>query len=149
MIQQGLSKSGRQLGAADAIKIGKSIRAPMWQWHVYAGYALLILYLLRIVLMKIQGTVFYSPFKTGISCKERTKSIIYVLFYLCFGLSLLTGLLLVWGSKDWPQVHKIAKLIHVQALYYAVTFVVLHIGGLVLAELGRDRGIISRMVHGK
>lgn len=145
-----LSEKGIALSKTDAVKIGKAIRYPMWRWHVWAGYVLIGLYIIRMLVFRFQGVTFKSPFKKHLIAKERLKSIIYVLFYICFATSLLTGMLMVWSPRTaaWQQIHHIAKLVHVQSLYYAVTFIVLHLLGLVIGELGKDKGIISRMVHG-
>lgn len=143
-----LSEKGIYLSKAEAIKIGKAVRFPMWRWHVWAGYVLIGLYIIRMVVFRLQGATFQSPFKKHLVAKERIKSIIYVLFYTCFGTTLLTGIIIVWLPRAWHQLHETAKLIHIQSLYYAVIFIVLHLGGLVIGELGKDKGIISRMVHG-
>jgi len=144
-----LSEKGMHLSEADAVKIGKAVRYPMWRWHVWAGYVLIGLYLIRMIVFRLQGATFKSPFKKHLITKERFKSVIYVLFYSCFGTTLLTGMVIVWLPRSWQQLHHIAKVIHIQSLYYAVTFIVLHLGGLVIGELGKDKGIISRMIHGK
>ncbi|HTN35908.1 MAG TPA: cytochrome b/b6 domain-containing protein [Arachidicoccus sp.] len=149
IMQAQLKARGVQLSDADAVKIGKSVRAPMWQWHVVAGYILLGLYIIRMWIMRIQGSTFKSPFAKNLPSKERIKSSIYLLFYICFGISLVTGIILVWGSRDLHTLHKLMHDIHVKAMYYAITFVIVHLVGLVLGELGGDRGIISRMVGGK
>lgn len=129
-------------------KMGKSIRAPMWQWHQVAGYILLALYIIRMIILRMEGATFSNPFKKGLSQKDRLKSAVYLLFYLCFGASLITGLLIVWGPRDWQRLHRVVVDIHIQSMYYAVAFVIIHLGGLVLAELTSNRGIISRMIHG-
>lgn len=145
-----LSDKGIQLSKPDAVKIGKAVRYPMWRYHVWAGYVLIGLYVIRMLVFRFQGVTFKSPFKKTLPAKERFKSIIYVLFYICFAITLITGMLMVWLPRDpsWRSLHQIAKLVHVQSLYYSVAFIVLHLGGLVLGELGRDKGIISKMIHG-
>lgn len=147
ILQSELIKRDITLSGKEASLVGKAIRFPMWQWHTVAGYILLGLYIVRMVVLKIEGATFESPFKRNISGKDRLRSTIYLLFYICFATSLLTGIVLVWGN-DWPSLRKVAKVFHMQGMYYAVGFVVLHLGGLVLAELGKNKGIISRMIHG-
>jgi len=145
-----LSDKGVQLSKADSVKIGKAVRYPMWRYHVWSGYVLIGLYMIRMLVFRFQGVTFKSPFKKKLETKERFKSIIYVLFYICFGITLLTGILMVWlpRKESWRQLHQVAKLVHVQSLYYSVAFILLHLGGLVLGELGKDKGIISKMIHG-
>lgn len=148
IIQANLAKRDIHLSNAITAKIGKSIRAPMWQWHQVSGYILLSLYIIRMFILRIEGASFSNPFKKKLRLKERIKSSIYLLFYLCFGTSLFTGLLVVWAPKGWYKVHRVVVDIHIQAMYYAVTFVIIHLTGLVIAELTNNRGIISRMIHG-
>jgi cytochrome b561 len=150
IVAQKLSDKGIKLSPKDAESIGKAVRYPMWRYHVWAGYVLIGLYLIRMLVFRLQGSTFKSPFKKQLPAKERFKSMIYVVFYICFGLTLLTGMLIVWlpRGEAFIEAHHIAKLIHIQALYYSVAFIVLHLGGLVLGELGKDKGIISKMIHG-
>ena len=144
----GLAQKGIHLSQADAAKIGKAVRYPMWRWHVWAGYVLIGLYVLRMVVFRIQESTFKSPFKKQLTAKERFRSSIYVLFYICFGITLVTGTIIVWIPRTWQEWHHFARFIHIQSLYYSVAFICLHLGGLVIGELGKDKGIISRMVGG-
>lgn len=132
-----------------AVKIGKAVRKPMWDMHIYAGYFLIALYIIRLLVMKIEGPVFKSPFSKKMTASERLKSIIYTVFYVCLGTSLLTGGYIEIVGKINLPVYAVMKGIHVQSLYYALAFIALHLTGLIWAELGADKGIISRMVHGK
>lgn len=148
ILQADLVKRNIYLSRDVTSKIGKAIRAPMWQWHQVAGYVLLALYVIRMIILRIEGATFSSPFKKGITRKERLKSIIYALFYTCFGITLITGLLVVWGPKEWHKLHRVVVDIHIQSMYYAVAFVIIHLTGLIIAELTNNKGIISRMIHG-
>ena len=38
--------------------------------------------------------------------------------------------------------------IHEFGTYYLVAFIALHIGGILIAELTNDKGIISRIING-
>lgn len=144
-----LAARGIHLSHEDAIAIGRAVRKPMWEMHVYAGYILMALYIIRLVVMKMEGPVFSNPFSKRITRAERFKSIVYLVFYICLGASLLTGVYINLVGKIYPAVYSVVKAIHVQALYYALTFIFLHIAGLVASELGAGQGIISRMIHGK
>lgn len=146
-----VSLHGRRvsLSREDAIAVGRAIRKPMWDMHIYAGYILIALYGIRLVIMRIEGPVFKNPFSRKLSRKERFKSAIYLVFYICLGISLFTGAYINFIGKRYPGTYAVMKAVHVQSLYYALAFIFLHVGGLILAELGPDQGIISRMVHGK
>jgi cytochrome b561 len=149
IIASSLAARHIQLSQEDALAIGKDIRRPMWNMHIYAGYFLIALYCIRMLVMRLEGAVFCNPFSKNISTSERFRSGIYLVFYICLATSLLTGSYIVLINKTYPSVYAVVKGIHVQSLYYALAFVLVHIVGLVLGELGTSRGIISRMIHGK
>jgi cytochrome b561 len=145
------SLHGRQvsLSREDAVAVGRAIRKPMWDMHIYAGYVLIALYCIRLGVMRIEGPVFKNPFSRKLSRKERFKSAIYLVFYICLGISLFTGAYINFIGKRYPGTYAVMKAVHVQSLYYSLAFIFFHVGGVVLAELASDPGIISRMVHGR
>lgn len=149
IISSSLASRNIILSPEDALAIGKDVRRPMWNMHIYAGYFLIVLYCIRMLIMKLEGPVFSNPFSRSITPAERFKSAIYLVFYICLGISLLTGSYIILIKKTYPSVYAVVKSIHVQSLYYALAFVAFHVIGLVLGELGAYRGIISRMIHGK
>ena len=38
--------------------------------------------------------------------------------------------------------------IHVLSIYYLLSFIILHLGGIFIAELTNQKGLISKMVSG-
>jgi thiosulfate reductase cytochrome b subunit len=98
--------------------------------------------------MKMQGPVFANPFARNLSLKERSKGAIYLAFYLLLGITLLSGAFVELGEQ-WKSVRQVMKTIHVQALYFALTFIIVHFAGLVFAELTNEKGVVSKMIHGK
>ena len=138
-----------QLSAEDAIAVGRAIRRPMWDMHIYAGYLLFGLYWIRLLVMRLEGPVFKNPFSRAITRAERFKSTVYLVFYICLGTSLLSGGYIRLIGKIYPTIYAAVKTVHKQSLYYALAFVLLHLAGLIIAELRTDSGIISAMVHGR
>ncbi len=53
--------------------------------------------------------------------------------------------MIVNGPKDLKDV---MEKIHVKSLYYIITFIIVHIGGVLLADMGSEPGIISKIVSG-
>ena len=145
ILREALQKKGIQLSKADAAVIGKEIRKPMWRYHVLAGYVLIGLYLIRMGITFIQGIAFKNPFSKQTSPKDKFKSWLYIIFYILFATSLFTGFMMVNGPKETKE---IMEAIHVKSLYYMVVFIILHVGGVLLADMGTEPGIISRMVSG-
>jgi cytochrome b561 len=145
IIQQNLNKSGTQINTKDAALIGKAVRKPMWRWHVWAGYTMIGLYVLRMVLLAIKGAAYKNPFSKQISPKDKFKGWVYIVFYTLLAVSLFTGFMVQNGPENLK--HNMA-LVHVQSVYYVVIFIVLHIGGVLIADAGVERGIISKIISG-
>lgn len=133
------------LAEENAVKIAKQIRKPMWNWHIWIGYVLVGLYILRMILAATKKMIFLNPFQHGLSGKEKFQAWLYVSFYVFIGITLATGFLIVNGPDS---IHELMEEIHVLSLYYILTFVFLHIGGVLVADFTDDKGIISRVIGG-
>lgn len=130
----------------DAIKIAKKIRKPMWDWHIYSGYFLIGLYVLRLLSLYLSGMIFPNPFLKTSNLKQKIQGWTYIIFYSLMSISLITGFFIVNGSPEYKDV---LETIHVQSIYYVVLFIILHFTGLVISEYSNEKGIISKMIHGK
>jgi cytochrome b561 len=128
-----------------AATIGKKVRRPMWESHIIAGYVMVGLFVLRIILTWVQGMGFANPLKKGISQYDKFKSWVYIVFYLLLGAALFTGMMKELGPRS---IGHIMEDIHVQSLYFAIPFIVLHTFGVLIADAGKERGIISKIISG-
>lgn len=140
-----LNENGQQLPQEQLIILAKQIREPMWQWHIYLGYVLVGLFAIRFALpywgeMKIQ-----NPLSKELNTKQKFQRWVYLVFYLGVIVSLVTGLLIKFGPKDWK---KPLEEIHELSIYYLLAYFILHISGVLIAEFTNQRGIISRIVSG-
>jgi len=124
-----------------AIKIAKQIRKPMFDWHIYVGYFAAGVFVLR-MLFHIKNKKSFSP----VTSREKFQLWVYRIFYALLGTTLITGLLIKFGPNS---IHKLAEDIHKLTLYYMIAFLVLHFGGILLAELGSKKGIVSKMIGGE
>ena len=134
------------LDGEEAVKIGKAIRKPMWNWHIYIGYVLTGLYILRLIYMMIAGPQFKSPFNKLSNIREKFESWVYIVFYILLAITLITGLLIVLGPKEYKHT---LETVHVQALYWLLAFIFIHLAGILIAEFGHMKGIVSKMINGK
>jgi cytochrome b len=100
---------------------------------------------LRIVLLAIQGVAYKNPFSKQTSPKDKFKGWVYIVFYTLLAVSLLTGFMVQNGPENLK--HNMAA-VHVQSIYYVVIFIILHIGGVLIADAGAERGIISKIISG-
>jgi len=146
ILQDNLKALNISINQDDAIKIAKQIRKPMWDWHIYTGYFLIGLYVLRLINLYFWGIIFPNPFHRASNLKQKIQGWTSIIFYFLLSISLITGFFIVNGS---PEYKDILETIHVQSIYYVVLFIILHFTGLVLAEYSNEKGIISRMIHGK
>lgn len=145
IIQDHFAKSDQPIPRDEAIVLAKKIRKPMWNWHIYTGYVLTGLFCLRL-LLPLTGTMKFSdPFRKNLSAKMRFQYATYLLFYAGLAASLITGLIIEFGPNEMKNS---MESIHKLALYYVIPFLILHIGGVLLAEFSADKGIISRVISG-
>jgi cytochrome b561 len=129
----------------DAIVLAKKIRKPMWVWHIYFGYVLVGLYCIRLALPFFGEMKFTSPFQKELDTKTKFQYWTYLIFYIFTGVSLITGLIIEWGPKSYK---KPMEEIHELSIYYLLAFIVIHFSGVLMAELGNQKGIISRVISG-
>ena len=146
IIQDFLVDNGHaSLSQDDAILLAKKIRKPMWNWHIYFGYVLTGLYCIRLAVPFFGEMKFSSPFKAELDSKIKFQFWVYLVFYVCSAISLVTGLLIEFGPKNLKDP---MEEIHVLSLYYLLGFMVLHFGGVLLAECTTEKGIVSRIISG-
>jgi len=140
-----LSTTDQHLSDEQLIVLAKQIRKPMWQWHIWAGYVLVVLYSIRMLLPFFGHMKFLNPLEKGLDNKTRFQFWVYSVFYLFVAVSLTTGLIIEFGPKDYRL---LVEDFHKLSIYYLLAFIVLHIGGILLAEFTNHPGIISRIVGG-
>lgn len=125
--------------------IANDILNPMWQWHEYAAYIIVFFFLMRIAYMLLKGTRFPNPFIGKQSIKERLQGMTYILFYLFVAIAAITGFYLKWGDGDLKEP---METVHKLAIYWFPIFILVHIAGIVIAELTGKKGITSKMIGG-
>lgn len=140
-----LSTTDQQLTQEQLIVLAKKIRKPMWDWHIYAGYVITGLFVIRLILPAFGEMKFQNPFVKNLTVKKKIQKWTYIIFYICVAISLITGLLIVWGPKEFK---KPLEEIHVLGIYYLLAFIAVHIGGVLMAEFTNQKGIVSRIVSG-
>lgn len=130
----------------EAISLAKKIRKPMWEWHIYLGYVLTGLYCIRLAVPFFGKMKFSSPFKEGLNTKTKFQFWVYLVFYTCTAVSLITGLIIEFGPKVYK---KPMEEIHELSLYYLLSFMILHFAGILIAEFTSNKGLISRIISGR
>ena len=123
----------------------------LWSWHVYLGYVLAGLFVLR-------GLVFITdrfgklPRASGVgTIHYRLVQTIYAAFYVSILVMIGTGLNMVFGDvlKLSDSINGLLFEVHENLMWFIVGFVILHILGILKAEhSSEDKGIVSEMIHG-
>ena len=145
IIQDQLAVTQQHISEDQAIALAKKIRQPMWDWHIYTGYALVGLFAFRFTLPAFGRMQFQNPLGKGLAPEAKFRKWIHLIFYGSVVISLATGLLIVWGPKGWKEP---LEQVHELGIYYLVAFIATHLAGVLLAEFTDHKGIISRIVSG-
>ena len=145
IMQEYLTGTVQTMSYDEIVVMAKQIRKPMWDWHINLGYVLLGFFSIRFILPAFGEMKFQSPFAKNLTTKQRFQKWTYILFYICVVGSLITGLLIEWGPKEWK---KPVEEIHMLGIYYLVAFIVLHLAGILIAESTNQKGIVSRIIGG-
>jgi len=145
IIQDYLSTTDQTLTEEQSIKLAKLIRKPMWEWHIYIGYVLVGLYLIRMIVPFFGKMKFTNPLQKGLNVKTKFQYWTYIIFYFCVSISLITGLIIELGPKNLKEP---MEEIHELSIYYLLGFILIHFGGVLLAELSSNKGIISKIISG-
>lgn len=145
IITQYATEQHIDINSEQAIKLAKTIRKPMWQWHIYLGYLLTGIIGVRMLLPLLGEMRIRTPWASNLTSKQRLQFSAYLLFYVGIIISLITGLLIEFGPKEYK--HNLEE-VHELALYYLLPFMVIHLTGVLLAEFGPEKGIISKIVSG-
>ena len=126
--------------------IAKTILEPMWQWHEVFAYIMIFAFVARIIYMLAGGIRFPNPFKSNQPLKERLQGFTYVYFYLFVFISAFTG---ICFEKDLFSAYlDNIEVVHKWGIYWFPIFIVLHLIGIVAAELTNKKGITSKMIGG-
>jgi len=138
------------LGSEQAITVAKAVRAPMWEWHIYLGYALIALLIYRIILFKTpSGRRSYTHLMKENIHKKMVKLGYLGIYAALLGI-VITGLVLnfhdLFGIGKTLK-HSI-KEVHELTYYILLYFIPLHIIGVFVAENQDEKGILSDMVNG-
>ena len=164
VVQAELQKKGVTVDNNQALAVSHLYAEKIWDIHKLLGYGLSFLFLARILIeltqpkeekMKFRLQKALALFKQPESNKKESKHYLavrvgYTVFYLLLFAMVATGLIVAFGSdfgmpgplkRNFKEAHGF-----IQYLIYA--FVALHLGGVILGELGKAKGIVSGMIHG-
>jgi Ni,Fe-hydrogenase I cytochrome b subunit len=166
VVQEILKSKGINADNQQAFAVAHMYDDKMWDLHKILGFALAFLFLARVFIEYAQAEeekntarikkALYSLFqsKNEPEKQELRHYLIvkysYLLFYGMLMLMVCTGLTIAFGSEMGlsRQASHSIKEIHAFIQYFIYAFVIFHLVGVMLIELGKAKGIISGMING-
>lgn len=141
IVQAKLAEIGTIITDEQAVMIGKAVRAPMWDWHIYLGIVVAVLLVVRIAMVLKNGFGFDDN-----PAMQKVYTL-YKLFYGVLAAMSLSGLVLYW--KLAGEGKEIVESVHMYLGWSVFAFMAIHIAGVVLAEKSDQGGLVSRMISGR
>lgn len=130
--------------------LAKAVRAPMWEWHIFLGYALAVLIIIRLLLFFTKsGKQNFIDIKS-LDLHKKMVSLGYIGIYAILTFMSISGLVINFYQDlglDKTTAHDI-KEVHEFVFNAIWIFVLLHLGGLIVAENRAENGIVSEMLNG-
>jgi Ni/Fe-hydrogenase 1 B-type cytochrome subunit len=164
MVGNELQAKGAIVNADQARAVAHAYSDKLWDIHKWLGFGISLLVLVRIII-ELTGP---RPERLGVQLKKalglqpadrQTKmevqqfiqvKRIYVIFYLALLLMALTGLGLAFEDIPFLRtMHSSIKQLHGFLQWVIYGFVLIHLAGVILADLGKHKGLVSRMIHGR
>ncbi|MFZ3231849.1 MAG: cytochrome b/b6 domain-containing protein [Pseudobdellovibrio sp.] len=164
LIQEKLNEAGTTITADLAKEIAVAIRNPLWDWHIYLGFALAALFLGRLLIVLIieKKCIGLQALKDAFEIKnlpveEKSEAIHYTfvkigyaVFYLATAIMVVTGLMLNFKNELGISKTNIGavKEVHELLMWFFIVFIVGHLFGIIFAENKNDQGLVSDMING-
>jgi Ni/Fe-hydrogenase 1 B-type cytochrome subunit len=165
IMQNKLQQKGAAITPAQAKFVAHAVSDSVWDIHRYFGYGLAVLLLFRLILefFQVADQKFIRTFKSAyrqftITKKNRQAALheftvkgIYLMFYALLIIMVITGLSLAFDDDiaALKPIHHTVKSVHGFCMYLILGFIVLHLGGVFLAERKKEgKGIVSDMING-
>ena len=164
MVQEQLQRKGLIASDDQAFAVSHEYEDQMWEVHKLIGYGLAFLLLSRIVIeftlpveerMRRRILKILELRQKGDSNKAEYTHYLwvkrtYLLFFFLLSLMVLTGLGMAFGREFGfsREIHGSIKNLHAFVQYLIYAFIVIHLGGVVLGENGKIKGLVSGMIHG-
>jgi Ni/Fe-hydrogenase 1 B-type cytochrome subunit len=159
-----LQEAGAVVTKDQAFSAAHGLEDRVWGLHIYFGYALAALLVFRFIaaffqrkdqhLFKKLKIAYqdYFVFKKNryLARHELFVKTLYVIFYALLSIMTITGLSLAFKTEfgiGKETAHSI-KEFHGFCMYLILTFIVVHLAGVFLAERKDSKGIVSDMING-
>ena len=146
--------------------LSRIISHRIWDWHIAMGLALAACWLGWTLMQaldpagrrfgaRLRATVqragLLPPAERSGARQALFAKVTYAVFYLAVTVMVVTGLALTWADDvAWlGNVEHSVKEVHNATMFVIIAYIIVHVVGVVRAELTKDKGLISRMVSGE
>lgn len=162
MVQDMIKEKGGTITTEQAKNVTHQYSDKLWNAHKFIGYFLCFSLLSRIIIEMATSRQdkFSSRLKEALTLSKRPPSsssdskhyiwvkYSYLLFYLLFFLMATTGLIMAYEEIAFLKpIQETARSIHGFVQYCIYGFIIIHLIGVIRADVTTNRGIISRMIN--
>jgi Ni/Fe-hydrogenase 1 B-type cytochrome subunit len=163
-VMQEAFDSGVELDEKQARGIAHYFPEKLWVLHTWIGYGISFLLLSRLVIEvlvskeeKLRNKIKRALHLTSASAVEQQDRRHYIwvkrgylVFYLLILIMASTGLGLAFEDVGiFDTYHRPIKQVHELGQWGMYAYIVLHLIGVIRADIATSNGLISRMIHGK
>ena len=159
IIQEQVQQKGGSVTEKQAWAVAHEYSDKLWTLHKYFGFGLSFLLLWRIIAEvtidkeKKVGSRIRAALSYPVGTTDRKHNLFvqygYLIFYAMFIVMAITGLIQAFEDVKWlDPVNELAKNIHSIVQYGMYAYMLIHIIGVIRADLTKYGGIISRMING-
>lgn len=164
LVQEQLQRKGVTVTDEQAFAVSHEYEDKMWDVHKLIGFGLAALFLFRILIETVVPSEerIINKFRKAKEIQRRNDNnkteythylrvrLTYSIFFLLLFCMILTGLGMAFGrdlgfSRD---IFRSIKNFHAFIQYLIYAFIVVHLVGVILAENGKLKGIVSGMING-
>ncbi len=160
LVQQQVQEKGGIVTKDQARSVAHEYSDKLWILHKYIGFGLSFLLFSRIIIEvrlskeKKLSTKIHSALGYPAGTPEKKHFLFvqfsYAVFYILFITMAITGLVQAFEDVEWLKpVNNLAKETHSIVQWALYTYFVIHIAGVIRADLTKYTGIVSRMINGK
>lgn len=163
-IEEQLHLAAVNVTKQQAASLAHGMEDKVWDIHIYFGIALTALFLFRLLssFFQTREQRFFFILKETVrsyrslsqkstqALHDVSVKVLYLLFYIFLSITVMTGLTLTFKQElgiSEATNHNI-KEFHGFSMYVILAFIALHIIGVILADVGKNKGIVSEMIHG-
>lgn len=163
MIMDEVAQKGGTVTKDQAWRVAHAYSDKLWNTHKIIGFVLCFLLLSRIFIevaqnkndklsTRIRTALNFHP-ANETAIMERNHYLLvkrgYLIFYTIFLTMALSGLVLAFEDVEFLKpIRKSANSIHSFVQYLIYGYIILHIVGVVRADLYKNKGIVSGMING-